>query len=146
MGFFSHKQRRENKVNRPRPHCRLQVETLEDRCVPTAGMLDPTFGTGGFVTNDPNLGIGSGRAVLVQPDGKMVVAADPGFTAVRYNPDGSLDSSFGSGGVGATAKTGPAAYVPRRRPVSGGDGKCRKDHPRWGLGHEAPLRLRAGPL
>ncbi|MCH5376236.1 MAG: hypothetical protein JJ992_19880, partial [Planctomycetes bacterium] len=45
-------------------------------------------------------------AVLVQPDGKIVVGGmlratpsdDSDFLLVRYNADGSLDSSFGAGG------------------------------------------------
>ena len=42
--------------------------------------------------------------ILVQPDGKLVVAGEAGtatgqdFALARYNPDGSLDTSFGSGG------------------------------------------------
>jgi len=48
--------------------------------------------------------------VVIQPDGKIVVAggAFPLFTfagdfkVVRYNPNGSLDRSFGSGGIVTT--------------------------------------------
>jgi uncharacterized delta-60 repeat protein len=38
--------------------------------------------------------------VVVQPDGKIVVAGqnDANFAVVRYNADGSLDTSFGDGG------------------------------------------------
>ncbi|MCA1853393.1 MAG: hypothetical protein LC647_13635 [Beggiatoa sp.] len=36
---------------------------------------------------------------MVQPDGKLVAAGDIfGFAVARYNPDGSLDRSFGKGG------------------------------------------------
>ncbi len=71
-----------------------------------AGDLDPSFGAGGQVeTNFGHVVIPS--AALLQPDGNIVVAA--GFNAtpiaaeamalVRYLADGSLDPSFGNGGV-----------------------------------------------
>lgn len=49
-----------------------------------------------------------GSTVTLQPDGKIVLAgwyvngADDDFAVVRYNTDGSLDSSFGSGGIVVT--------------------------------------------
>ncbi len=88
----------------------------------TAGSLDPTFGTGGIVTTDIGTSTtDSGRAVAIQPDGKIVVAgyADDYFSAsrydfavVRYNADGSLDTSFGVGGKVTTdfASTSDYAY------------------------------------
>ena len=69
------------------------------------GNLDPTFGNGGKVTTDF-----SGRAdfadgIAIQSDGKILLAGGrdaPGsarsFALARYNPDGSLDTSYGSGG------------------------------------------------
>jgi uncharacterized delta-60 repeat protein len=46
------------------------------------------------------------NAVVIQPDNKIVAvgfstlaAAGSDFTLVRYKPDGSLDSTFGSGGL-----------------------------------------------
>jgi uncharacterized delta-60 repeat protein len=71
------------------------------------GSLDTTFGTGGTVRTDVS-GTGapdSARAVVRQPDGKLVVGGITGdgwtcrFALARYLPDGSLDSSFGTGGV-----------------------------------------------
>jgi uncharacterized delta-60 repeat protein len=77
------------------------------------GNLDPGFGTGGKVTTEffnPPLAGAQERAdaVLVQPDGKILVGGSarqgqnrfaPTMTAIaRYNPNGSLDTSFGSGG------------------------------------------------
>ena len=61
------------------------------------GSLDNSFGNGGKVTTD----FGAYEiafAVIVQPDGKIVVggASIPGALAfARYNPDGSLDATFG---------------------------------------------------
>ncbi|MFE2289083.1 calcium-binding protein [Streptomyces sp. NPDC059443] len=71
------------------------------------GSPDTTFGDGGAVTTDlsPN---DEGQAVAVQPDGKIVAAGlrvmeENGtswgqFTVLRYNPDGSPDTTFGTGG------------------------------------------------
>ncbi len=74
-----------------------------------SGHLDPSFGFGGIVTVAINggAGIDSGAALALQPDGKIVVAGTGRdgkygplqFAAVRLNTDGSLDQSFGSGGV-----------------------------------------------
>src|SRR5262249_50907088 len=46
-----------------------------------AGDLDPSFGNAGLVTMNPfDDGVGGeGRAVAVQPDGKIVVAGNPVF-------------------------------------------------------------------
>jgi len=74
------------------------------------GTLDTTFGTGGKVRTDfPGLAAVA-SSVVIQPDGKIVVAggAFPLFTflgdfkLVRYNPNGSLDTSFGEGGIVTT--------------------------------------------
>jgi uncharacterized delta-60 repeat protein len=63
------------------------------------GTLDATFGTGGLVKTDFG-GCDQGQAVALQPDGKIVaVGLVCGAIGVaRYNPDGSLDTAFGSGG------------------------------------------------
>src|SRR5437763_2817462 len=76
----------------------------------TDGTLDNTFGSGGRVRTDfPGLAAVP-SSVVIQPDGKIVVAggAFPLFTflgnfeLVRYNPNGSLDRSFGNGGIVTT--------------------------------------------
>ena len=76
----------------------------------TDGTLDTTFGSGGKVRTDfPGLAAVP-SSVVIQPDGKIVVAggAFPLFTflgnfeLVRYNPNGSLDRSFGNGGIVTT--------------------------------------------
>ena len=68
------------------------------------GTLDTSFGGTGEVTTILTSVQQSGRArdVAIQPDGKVVVAGEafPGFALVRYNADGSLDTSFGSKGTG----------------------------------------------
>jgi uncharacterized delta-60 repeat protein len=74
------------------------------------GTLDTTFGRGGKVRTDfPGLAAVP-SSVVIQPDGKIVVAggAFPLFTflgnfeVVRYNANGSLDRSFGNGGIVTT--------------------------------------------
>jgi uncharacterized delta-60 repeat protein len=76
----------------------------------TDGTLDTTFGRGGKVRTDfPGLAAVP-SSVVIQTDGKIVVAggAFPLFTflgnfeIVRYNPNGSLDRSFGNGGIVTT--------------------------------------------
>jgi uncharacterized delta-60 repeat protein len=73
----------------------------------TGGDLDPTFGTGGMVMTDLNHSTDIANAVAVQPDGKLVVVGQAykqndfsgeDFVVTRYNPDGTLDTTFGRGG------------------------------------------------
>jgi len=74
------------------------LETLEDRTLLNAGMLDPTFGTGGQVIT-PIANSGASGLVL-QPDGKLVAGGSSGSNLVleRYNADGTPDASFGTAG------------------------------------------------
>jgi len=62
-----------------------------------AGAPDPTWGNTGAVTLDIHTNYDIASAAVVQPDGKLVVAANTGV--VRYNPDGSKDVTFGQFGV-----------------------------------------------
>jgi uncharacterized delta-60 repeat protein len=76
------------------------------------GSLDPTFGTGGKVTTDFAGNDDAAFAVALQPDGKIVAAGGAGvgrsgsdyrssnedFALARYNANGSLDATFGTGG------------------------------------------------
>jgi len=69
------------------------------------GDLDPSFGTGGKVTTDIWSSGDVGQDVAVQSDGKIVVAgysyggSDQDFALVRYDTDGTLDTSFGTDGI-----------------------------------------------
>jgi len=66
------------------------------------GTLDAAFGNGGIVTTDLNSGSNDkAYGVAVQPNGKIVVAGFSGshFALARYNETGSLDATFGSGGI-----------------------------------------------
>ncbi len=68
--------------------------------------LDMTFGVGGKVTTDFGGMFESdlGAAVGLQKNGKIVVAGTANFSfgLARYNTDGSLDTSFGLGGLVTT--------------------------------------------
>jgi uncharacterized delta-60 repeat protein len=81
------------------------------------GSLDASFGNGGLVTTDFNdVDEEAGYAVTVQPDGKIVVVGQVetvnsiDFAVARYNPDGSLDTSFGNGGLVTTDFDGRADH------------------------------------
>ena len=69
----------------------------------TNGTLDSSFGSGGIVTS--SFGIEDGAdvtAVAIQPNGQIVAAAVGDFllqgAVGRFNPDGTVDTSFGNGG------------------------------------------------
>lgn len=83
------------------------------------GALDRTFGANGKMKTDfPGLAAVI-SSVVIQPDGKILVAggAFPLFTFLgdfklaRYNPDGSLDTTFGSGGIVTTTFPGQGSYA-----------------------------------
>ncbi|MDZ8140820.1 MAG: DUF4347 domain-containing protein, partial [Nostoc sp. DedQUE04] len=62
---------------------------------------DTSFSSDGKVTTDLGfIAIDIGRSVALQTDGKIIVAGDSNgdFALVRYNTDGSLDTSFNSNG------------------------------------------------
>jgi uncharacterized delta-60 repeat protein len=78
----------------------------------STGLEDITFGGGdGIVTTAIGLGADVAWSVVLQSDGKIVAAGysnngsgtDNDFAVVRYNSDGSLDTSFGTGGKAKTA-------------------------------------------
>ncbi len=67
------------------------------------GGLDPTFGGDGRVITDVSRGDDQANAVAIQADGKIVMAGRSGkdnrkFALVRYNTDGTLDSTFAEDG------------------------------------------------
>jgi uncharacterized delta-60 repeat protein len=77
------------------------------------GTLDSSFGLAGKVVTDLGSSYDEANAVVVQTDGKIVAAgiSDDGgrtFAVARYNPDGTLDVSFGGTGVVRTAIGGVA--------------------------------------
>ncbi|TAK07109.1 MAG: hypothetical protein EPO39_07310 [Candidatus Manganitrophaceae bacterium] len=64
------------------------------------GSLDSSFGTGGQMTTFQFFNLGPANAVLIQPDGKILLGGTGGlkFIVVRLNSDGSLDTSFDGDG------------------------------------------------
>ena len=99
---------RQQRGKRQAARYRPRLEVLEGRCLLSGGVLDPTFGSGGLestaigsqaaafaVATDPT----SGRVVAV---GQAEVTSGNRTTqymaVVRYNLDGSLDTSFGGTG------------------------------------------------
>jgi uncharacterized delta-60 repeat protein len=77
----------------------------------TAGVLDPTFGnpttTNGIVTTDVGSGQNFANAVAVQSDNKIVVVGHANVSSttsdislVRYNANGTLDTTTFGGGTG----------------------------------------------
>ena len=76
--------------------------------------VDRCFGINGTsVTTGNNPGSGGyGSTVLVQPDGKILAGGglDSQLAFVRYNPNGTLDTSFGINGV-STISVGAYIYI-----------------------------------
>src|SRR5262249_32302943 len=66
------------------------------------GSLDSTFGTGGLVAAT---GTGGATGIALQADGKILASANINtqFEVVRFNTDGTLDTSFGGTGIVTTA-------------------------------------------
>ncbi len=64
------------------------------------GTLDTTFGTGGQVLTDINNGSDDAASDVILQGGKLLVvgASDSDFALARYNADGTLDTTFGTGG------------------------------------------------
>ena len=118
-------------VMRTRRRIRPQVERIESRTLLRPG-LDTTFGGTGMVTTLIQKSSAS-EAVAVQSDLKVVVAGQSigadgleHFTIARYNTNGTLDSTFGSGGIAiipistsANGLVGDGAYAVAIQP----DGK-----------------------
>ena len=74
-----------------------------------AGELDLGFGTNGRAVT---FAATVARALLVQPDGRLIAAGsaggsgDPALAVTRWTANGELDASFGSGGVVITSFSG----------------------------------------
>jgi len=74
----------------------------------TNGSLDTLFGTEGKVTTAIGAGDDLANSIVLQSDGKIVVAGQSQiassfvFAVVRYNTDGSLDTTFGTDGIATT--------------------------------------------
>src|SRR5215204_1615800 len=73
------------------------------------GSHDTTFGVNGIVLTDINSGSDYAKSVDIQSDGKFLIggttAGGAGYQAlvIRYNQDGSLDTTFGLNGIVKTS-------------------------------------------
>jgi uncharacterized delta-60 repeat protein len=73
----------------------------------SAGLPDSAFGNNGVVYYDHGLKSDQGTSVMIQPDGKILVAGNmdsvtTDFALFRYTSTGVLDNSFGTGGIVVT--------------------------------------------
>ena len=92
----------------PRHFTRPTLTQLENREVPAGllGSLDQSFAVGGKANFTIAAGTNQANAVLVQPDGRILLAGttdatngpNADFFVTRHNVDGSFDTTFGSGG------------------------------------------------
>jgi uncharacterized delta-60 repeat protein len=92
------------------------------------GTLDPSFGSGGKVLTSHPSGDAFGTAIALSADGRLAVAGyvvalnnGAGWVTARYNNDGSLDASFGGGGL-VTGPLGANSQTARHIIVQG-DGR-----------------------
>lgn len=77
------------------------------------GSLDTTFDGDGQVTTNIDGSSNTAASVAIQPDGKIVAAGNSsdGFALVRYNPNGSLDTTFDGDGILTTPFSGHYAIA-----------------------------------
>ena len=86
------------------------------------GTLDSSFGLGGLaLVVDPNTSDTTGRSVIVEPDGRIVIAGERGadLLVVRLLANGALDPGFGIGGVYVGSGDGVRAGRVVRAPGGG---------------------------
>ncbi len=111
----------------------IYLSVLSISIIATPGFsqsLDMTFGNGGKVVtliNDSS----TANSVIIQSDGKIIIGGtstlvgEDYFTLVRYNVDGSIDNTFGSGGrvinnFGGRSQIFSIALQPDGKIVAGG--------------------------
>lgn len=82
------------------------------------GTLDINFGTNGIVLTPIGISHTHSRAILRQPDGKIVVAGETNaggtiysVALARYKSNGSLDSTFGTNGIRIDSTPGFSNYI-----------------------------------
>src|SRR5207247_1396186 len=74
----------------------------------SGGSFDQSFGNGGKVLMPDQGGL---NAVALQRDGKVIALGNSNYTSsplllLRFNMNGSLDATFGSGGTATTSFNG----------------------------------------
>lgn len=106
----------------------LSMEYSLARFLPDGG-IDPSFGSGGYVSGD--FGVASSEAVdvAIQPDGKILVGGKQWgtgparFAVSRYTPAGRLDRGFGGDGTVLEAGDPPFRFGSPNGMVLQPDGK-----------------------
>ena len=92
--------------------------TLGSLAIPAAaladGLIDPNFNGTGYAVGPAFSGQDNRVPMVIEPDGKIVVGGSAGgaMTLIRYNLDGSVDSTFGNGGVAQRQITGTPNGAP----------------------------------
>ena len=99
------------------------------------GSLDTTFGGTGIVVTD----FGANKSaddLVIQSGGKITLAGTTSsggasdFLLVRYNSDGSLDSSFGANGKVTTEFGNSSEFALGNRSTAGWQSRCQRNQ--WG--------------
>jgi uncharacterized delta-60 repeat protein len=90
----------------------------------TNGTLDSSFGSGGVVTSDFAITDGAAvTAIVIQPDGQILAAAVGALlienSVGRFNSNGTLDTTFGTGGFAISnslsSGSGTLSFMARRQ-------------------------------
>ncbi|WP_229245224.1 T9SS type A sorting domain-containing protein [Dyadobacter aurulentus] len=95
------------------------------------GFRDLTFGISGIVTSDFDGNSEKANAIIVRPNGKIVLAGysddaanfDINFAIAQYNADGSIDTGFGNNGVSVISVGQLGLWQSVRAIAEQGDGK-----------------------
>ena len=110
------------------------------------GDLDASFGNGGRVLTPIGSGADTGNAVVMQSDGKLVVVgfshngANNDFAVVRYNANGTLDTTFNGNGK-VTTDFGSSNDIANGVALQN-DGKIVPCHPVCDYHHQLRLCLK----
>ncbi len=100
--------------------CREAIVVICVARVTPSGGLDPDFGVQGVVTTTDDISDGDVIRIVLQHDGKLVIAATCGnrLCAIRLNSNGSRDTSFGTNGktvvTARTVSSRPSAFIVQR--------------------------------
>jgi len=102
------------------------------------GTLDATFGTGGNATTDFFGDVDAVHGVVIQGDGQIVAAGVVAngslvdFALARYDADGTLDATFGTGGNATTDFFGDYDFAEAVATQADGRIVAAAGRPRWG--------------
>lgn len=98
----------------------------------TDGSIDSSFGLEGAATRSIGVNSNDIRSIAIQADGKIVAggtiqepySSDTHFALVRFNSNGSIDSTFGANGLVATIfQSGPDIHEELQKVIIKPDGK-----------------------